>query len=61
MGSTLLDVAVKQARERAPLTFEELVRGCSADEREQLAWHLAMIRARRTFERLRRPPEARDE
>lgn len=37
-----------------PMTFEELAKGCSAEERDALAWHLAMIRARKTYEALRR-------
>lgn len=35
------------------MTFSEIVDGCTSDEREQLAWHLSMLRARKTFEGLR--------
>lgn len=54
--TTLLEIAVRQAART--MTFQELVKGCSADEREQLAWHLAQIRARSTYEALRRPRAA---
>ncbi len=53
MAKSLLEIAVKQAGGVATMTFEQLVDGCTADEREQLAWHLAMLRARRTFDALR--------
>ena len=49
----LIDVAISAAGKQAIMSFEELVAGCTTDEREQLAWHLAMLRARRTFEALR--------
>jgi hypothetical protein len=39
------------------MTFEQLAEGCTPDEREQLAWFLAMMRARRTFEALRTKPQ----
>jgi ABC-type branched-subunit amino acid transport system ATPase component len=51
---TLLDIAVSQSSRAAVMTFEELVAGCTPDEREQLAWHLAQMRARRTYEALRK-------
>lgn len=40
----------------APHTFAELVRGCTAAERDALAWHLAMLRARETYEALKSAP-----
>ena len=45
----LIDAAIRESGQQATLTFEQLVAGCTPDEREQLAWHLAMLRARRTF------------
>lgn len=36
-----------------PLTFSELTARCTADERDELAWFLAMHRARKTWETLR--------
>lgn len=50
---TLLEIAVRQAGGYATMTFNELVAGCTADEREQLAWHLAQMRARKTYEALK--------
>jgi ABC-type branched-subunit amino acid transport system ATPase component len=35
------------------MTFDELVAGCTPEEREQLAWHLAQMRARKTYEALK--------
>lgn len=52
--TTLLEVAVKQSNGISTMTFDELVAGCTAEEREQLAWHLAQMRARKTYEELRR-------
>lgn len=48
-----IDVAIDTSRRHATMTFEELVKGCTPREREQLAWHLAQMRARRTWEALR--------
>lgn len=53
---TLLAIAVQQAERSSTMTFEELVKGCTPDEREQLAWHLAQLRARKTYEALRSAP-----
>lgn len=53
--SRLVDIVVREASHQATMTFEELVKGCTPDEREQLAWHLAMLRARRTFDALSKP------
>lgn len=38
------------------MTFDELCRDvhCTPEERDQLAWHLAMFRARKTYEKLRK-------
>lgn len=52
-GPTYIEAVLRQARS-CPMTFEELVAGCTDDEREQLAWHLAQLRARKTYEALRR-------
>ena len=49
----LIATAIRQAEYHSTITFEELVAGCTADERDQLAWHLAMIRARKTYEDLK--------
>ena len=49
----LIATAIRQAAYHSTITFEELVAGCTADERDQLAWHLAMIRARKTYEDLK--------
>lgn len=40
------------------MTFNDLCADvkASADEREKLAWHLAMLRAKQTYERLRAAP-----
>lgn len=38
-----------------PMTFGELTRGCTPAEIDALAWHLAAIRARATYEALRPP------
>lgn len=35
------------------MTFRELVKGCTVAEIDALAWHLAMLRARRTYEALK--------
>ena len=40
------------------MTFDALTRGCTTQERDQLAWFLAMYRARKTWEALRTPPFA---
>ncbi len=50
---SLLEIAVRQSASRATMTFNELVAGCTPDERERLAWHLAQIRARTTYEELK--------
>lgn len=52
-GPTYIEAVLRQVRS-CPMTFDELVKGCTDDEREQLAWHLAQLRARRTYEALRR-------
>jgi hypothetical protein len=39
---SLLEIAVRQSASRATMTFNELVAGCTPDEREQLAWHIAI-------------------
>jgi hypothetical protein len=49
----LIATAIRQAEYHSTITFAELVAGCTADERDQLAWHLAMIRARKTCEDLK--------
>lgn len=38
------------------MTFDELclVVRCTPTERDHLAWHLAMFRARKTYEKLRK-------
>lgn len=36
------------------MTFQELTAGCTPSERDALAWHLAMMRARKTYELLRK-------
>ena len=36
-----------------PMTFIELTARCTAEERDALAWHLAMLRAKTTWETLR--------
>lgn len=35
------------------MTFEDIARGCTPEQRDQLAWFLAQLRARRTYEELR--------
>jgi hypothetical protein len=55
---SLLEVAVRQSASRATMTFNELVAGCTPDEREQLAWHLAQLRARATYEALKEAGES---
>lgn len=45
---TYIEAVLRQVQS-CPMTFEELVAGCTDDEREQLAW-----RARKTYEELRR-------
>jgi hypothetical protein len=37
------------------ITFSELTANCTAKERDELAWFLAMHRARKTWEALRSP------
>ena len=37
------------------MTFGELTKGCTPAEINALAWFLAMYRARKTYEALRRP------
>jgi hypothetical protein len=37
---------------RRTMTFHELVQGCTDEERIALAWHLAMLRARKTVQAL---------
>lgn len=53
---THLEEAIRKAGGYRVMTFDELVDGCTPREREQLAWHLAMMRAQKTFEALRKPP-----
>jgi hypothetical protein len=41
-----------------PMTFEELTKGCTPVEIDKLAWFLAQMRARSTWEALRYRPSA---
>lgn len=43
------------------VSFEELVSGCTAAERDALAWHLATMRAKSTYLTLRAAPSNGDE
>jgi len=42
-------------------SFDDFCAGakCTAEERDKLAWHLAMFRARRTYEELKQCPSTR--
>ena len=46
-----------QTKQHATMTFDELTKSCTPDERDQLAWHLAIMRARNTYEKLRHAPD----
>lgn len=53
-----IDAAIRESAKQSTMSFEELVQGCTPDEREQLAWRLAMLRARRTVEALAKSQKA---
>jgi hypothetical protein len=40
------------------LNFEWFANGLTAEERDKLAWHLAMFRAKQTYEALRYAPKS---
>lgn len=53
-GGKARELSLAQPHE--PMTFDELILTfrCTESERDELAWFLAMFRARRTYEALRK-------
>lgn len=40
------------------LSFEWIVKDCTPEQRDKMAWHLAMFRAKRIYEALRHAPKS---